>query len=114
MADGVAFVTGGTRAIGGAIALPRLPRPIPAATAATLLPRPRVPTLGARLLATSPPVLEATWPPHLADGCGRVGLAAALGPEGGRPATLPERTATVPRRLERGRMGTQATWRRGP
>lgn len=43
-----------------------------------------------------PMVLEATWPPRLADGCGRVRLAAALGPEDGRPATLLQRTAPLP------------------
>jgi hypothetical protein len=33
----------------------------------------------------------APWPLHLADSRGRVGLAAALGPEGGRLALLPAR-----------------------
>jgi hypothetical protein len=44
-----------------------------------------------------PPALQrnamaaAPWSLHLADGRGRVGQAAALGPEGGRLALLPER-----------------------
>ncbi len=107
MADGNSFVTRARRSIGGAIDHTRLPGPVMTAPVArpslANAPVPEIPPL-----ATLPPSPEATWPPRLADGCGRVGLAAALGPEGGRQATLLERAATVPR-LERGRAGADGT-----
>jgi hypothetical protein len=59
------------------------------------------PTTETRRVAVRSWIPQATWPPQLADGCGRVGLAAALGPEGGRPAT----------RFEGGRAGAdRARW----
>jgi hypothetical protein len=78
MADGATFVTGGWR---GHAASPGT-GPSPPAPASPPIP-------------PDPPFLEATWP-HLADGCGRVGLAAALGPESGRPAILLGGTAARP------------------
>ncbi|HZD69127.1 MAG TPA: hypothetical protein VFA45_09505, partial [Actinomycetes bacterium] len=94
MAGGTAVTTACRRSIGDALA-----RTWPAAAAAAALaatpagplPRPMGPQ------ATISSVLEATWPPLLADTRGRVGLAAALGPEGGRPATSLERPAAPPR-----------------
>jgi hypothetical protein len=48
--------------------------------------------LPARFLAPQRPLMAAApWPLHLADSRGRVGQAAALGPEGGRRAPLPAR-----------------------
>jgi hypothetical protein len=76
----VAFVTRGQR--GGGIAPAHPPEPVPD--------RLSVPSAQLRLPVTPP---QATWPPHWADGCGRVGLAAALGPESGRQAIPLERTA---------------------
>ncbi len=84
----MAFVTGGQS--GGGIAPAHPPEPVPSA-------RPgRLPTPTAQIcLPLVPP--QATWPPRLADGCGRVGLAAALGPESGRLATPLERRAGTDR-----------------
>jgi hypothetical protein len=79
MADGATFVTGGWR---GHVASPGTGPSQPAPASPPSRP--------------DPASLEATWPPHLADGCGRVGLAAALGPESGRPATSLRGTAARP------------------
>jgi hypothetical protein len=65
----------------------RVPRPIGSTTPSEVT----TPTTEPRPAAVRSSPCEATWPPQLADGCGRVGLAAALGPEGGRPATPRER-----------------------
>jgi hypothetical protein len=53
------------------------------------------------LLAPQRNVMAAAWPLQLADSRGRVGLAAALGPEGGRLARLPERPGRLARLPER-------------
>ena len=84
MAGGVTAVTARGRNVGAAVGptRPVLPAMAPAAA------RPTGPSiLEHGPTATIPSSPPATWPPILADTCGRVGQAAALGPEGGRLAT---------------------------
>jgi hypothetical protein len=98
MADGVAFVTGGPS--GGATGHATPPEPIP-----RVAPGPdATPTR----ISTSPGP-EATWPPHPADGRGRVGPAVALGPESGRPAVPPERAPAPARHGECSPAGAEGT-----
>ncbi len=78
MADHVAVVSGGTRGIG-----------------ATILPGTPVDAGGhgqpGAARAGRPAHFQRAWPLHLADSRGRVGQAAALGPEDGRRASLAPR-----------------------
>jgi hypothetical protein len=84
MAGGMAAVTARGRNVGAAVAPTR---PVPPATAPAAA-RPTGPSiLEIGPTATIPSSPPATWSPILADTCGRVGQAAALGPEGGRLAT---------------------------
>jgi hypothetical protein len=84
MAGGMAAMTARGRNVGGAVA-PTRPVPPATAPAAARPTGPRILEIGpTAAIRSSPP---ATWPPILADACGRVGQAAALGPEGGRLAT---------------------------
>jgi hypothetical protein len=86
MAGGMAAMTARGRNVGAAVA-PTPTRPVPPATAPAAA-RPTGPSiLELGPTATIPSSPPATWPPILADACGRVGRAAALGPEGGRLAT---------------------------
>jgi len=89
MADHVAVVTGGTR--GGAAILPGTP----------LDARGHGQPGAAR--AGRPAHFQRAWSLHLADSRGRVGQAAALGPEGGRRALLASRRSgpTRPAHLRR-------------
>jgi hypothetical protein len=92
MADHVAVVTGGTRGFGGTN---------PLGTAFLDARGHRQP--GAAVAACAAH-FETAWSLHLADSRGRVGQAAALGPEGGRRAPLARRSGgptTRPAHLRR-------------
>jgi hypothetical protein len=80
MADHLAVVTGGTRGVGATV-LPGTP----------LLVDARGHGHPGAACAGRPAHFSRPWSLHLADSRGRVGQAAALGPEGGRRAPLARR-----------------------